>query len=316
MPLLTRRSVFSALAALSCFGLTRRGVAQVGSGGTGISPSATIGSVALVTGAVMLRRADQPPVPLQSGGNLMQGDQIDTGSDAEVQVAFDDGGYLAVRPDSSVNINRYVVAGEVTDVAAITLLRGAIRSVTGWIGKLDPAQYRIYAGTATIGVSGTDHEVVLVRAQDGLPDAEPGVHNRVNEGATVLRNAGRSLDVNQGSAAYAARGAPPTLHASVPAFFNRLHTAQEARVESHARDVQQHIEGRLHQLGKLHPNERFDQYRERVQSRRAQRGERRAAQNERDPAARTPAQEHQEQRAPARQNRRRERELLKENHRR
>ena len=42
----------------------------------------------------------------------------------------------------------------------------------------------------------------------------------------------------------------------------RVEAAQEARVQSHARDVQQHIEGRLRQLGRLNPGERFEQYRD------------------------------------------------------
>lgn len=304
---ITRRSLVSAVAALGGLGLARRGVAQVGSGGTGIDPSASIGNAALVIGTVMLRRAGQAPAALESGGTLLQGDRIDTGDAAEVQIAFDDGAYLALRPDSSLRINRYVVTGEAADDAALTLLSGSLRSVTGWIGKLDPQRYRIFAGTATISVLGTDHEVVLVRAQDGLPDAEPGVHNRVNEGATVLRNAGSTLEVAQGTAAYAAAGAAPRPHRSLPAFFDRLRTAQDALVESHARDVQQHIEGRLRQLGRLDPGERFEQYRERVQSRRARRAEAGPASTPRAAAAGMPPHQGQEQRMAAREHRRRAR---------
>lgn len=306
MPLITRRSLFSALAALGWLGSSRRGMAQVGSGGTGISPSVTIGKADVVSGPVTLRRPGQPSFPLENGGNLAQGDQIDTADGAEAHLVFDDGGYLAVRANSSVRIDRYVVSGDVTDVAALTLLKGALRSVTGWIGKLDPARYRIQAGSATIGVRGTDHEVVLVRLQDGFADAEPGVHNRVNEGTTLLRNAGGTLAVGQGSAAYAVRGAAPAPHAFVPAFFNRLRTAQDVRVENHARTIQQHIESGLRQRGKLDANERFDQYRERVQGRRGQRAQQRALQPGRDSTAQAPGQNSREQRAAARQQRRRE----------
>ena len=310
---LTRRFLFAGLAALGLTAVSRRAIAQVGSGGTGISGSAPIGSADVVIGTVTLHRTGEQPATLDSAARLLQGDQIDTADGAEAHILFDDGGYLAVRPNSSVKVNRYVVTGEATDVAAITLLKGALRSVTGWIGKLDPALYLISAGTATIGVLGTDHEVVLVRPQDGVADAEPGVHNLVNDGKTLVRSGGRAVEVDQGSAAYAPRGAAPRLHASVPAFFNRFHTPQEARVESHSRNVQQQIEGRLRQLGKLDPNERFEQYRQRVQSGRLRGGERRGAPNERTPGARTPAQEHQEQRAAARQQRRRERGLRKGN---
>jgi hypothetical protein len=304
MPFITRRSLLSAVAALGGLGLARHGVAQVGSGGTGISP-APVGQADLVIGAVTLRRDGQAPVPLESGSAVMQGDQVDSGDEAEVHLAFDDGGYLALRPNSSIKISRYVVTGDVTDVAAVTLLKGSLRSVTGWIGKLDPTRYRIFAGNATIGVRGTDHEVVLVRAQDRLADAEPGVHDRVNEGATVLRNAGSTLEVAQGAAAYAPRGAAPRLHASLPPFFNRLRTAQDARVETHAREVQTRIEGRLRQLGRLQPGERFEQYRERVQAGRGRRAARGNGPQARSATGGTaPAQLAQEQRQQAREQRR------------
>ena len=307
MPITTRRFLLSALAALGGVALARSGVAQVGSGGTGISPLASIGNAVLVAGTVTLRRDGQAAVPLESGATVMQGDQLDTGDGAEVHLEFADGGYLALRPDSSLKINRYVATGEATDAAAVTLLKGSLRSVTGWIGKLDPTRYRIFAGSATISVRGTDHEVVLVLAQDGFADAEPGVHNRVNEGATVLRNAGGTLEVAQGAAAYAPRGAAPRPHAAPPAFFNRLRTAQDARVESHAREVPQRIEARLRQLGRLHPGERFEQYRERVQARRARRAEGGAATAPRSEAAGTPAQQGREQHREERQQRRRNR---------
>jgi len=210
-----------------------------------------------------------------------------------------------LRPDSSLKINRYVVTGDASDIAAMTLLKGSLRSVTGWIGKLDPARYRISAAGATISVRGTDHEVVIVRAQDALPDAEPGVHDRVNEGATVLRNAGSTVEVAQGAAGYAARGAAPRLHAAPPAFFDRLRTPQDARVETQAREAPQRIEGRLRQLGRLNPGERFEQYRERMRARRARRAGGATAPNARTAAGATPpAQLAQEQRREARERRR------------
>jgi hypothetical protein len=264
MPLLSRRFLLSAAAVLASLAAARRGIAQVGSGGTGIAPEPAIGTAELVVGTVTLQRPGEGASTLQTGGKVQQGDRIETADAAEVQLAFDDGGYLSLRPNSALKINRYVVAGDVTDLAALTLLRGSLRSVTGWIGKLDPARYRINADGVTVGVQGTDHELVLVRPQDAIADAEPGVHDRVNEGATVLRSAGRSLQVEQGGAGYAARGAPPVARPSVPAFFDRLRTAQEARVDSHARDVRQHIEGRLRKLGKLQASEGFAQYLERV----------------------------------------------------
>ena len=273
--LLVRRRMLAGLASLTATIWWRSGSAQVGSGGSGITQN--IGNADLVIGNVTLRRTGQTATNLVQGTKLQQGDQIETISGAETHIAFDDGGYLAIRPNSTVKIAQYVVTGEVTDSATIELIRGALRSVTGWIGKLDAPRYRITASTATIGVRGTDHEVVLVLPDDATTGMEAGVHNRVNEGATTLRNTNGAVNIASGAAAYApSSGAIPVPHAVVPAFFNRLRTPQDSAVDNHARNIRQRMEERLRERGKLRPNERFNEFRQRQQPLR----QRRADQNQ------------------------------------
>lgn len=263
-PLFLRRRVLASLVSLTTVIWWRNGSAQVGSGGTGIAQS--IGSADLVVGEVTLRRAGQQPTGMVKGAKLLQGDLIETRNDSEAHVAFDDGGYLAIRPNSTVRIAQYVVTGDVTDTATIDLIRGALRSVTGWIGKLDAPRYRITANTATIGVRGTDHEVVLVQAGD-TAGLEPGVHNHVNEGATTLRNQSGVVNIASGTAAYSpSSGARPLRHAVVPGIFERLRTRQESAINSHAQNIRQRMEERLRERGKLRSNERFEQFRQRQQA--------------------------------------------------
>jgi|GEM_PF-1620098 len=265
--LLIRRRMLAGLASLTATFWWRSGLTQVGSGGSGITQS--IGSADLVIGNVTLRRTGQPASTLVQGAKLLQGDQIETISDAETHIAFDDGGYLAIRPNSTVKITRYVVTGDVTDLATIDLIRGALRSVTGWIGKLDAPRYRITARTTTIGVRGTDHDVVLVlpeEATTGTTGLEAGVHNRVIEGATTLRNANGVINIAPGTAAYSpSSGSAPVLHAVVPTYFNRLRSAQDSAVDKHASNIRQRMEERLRERGKLRPDERFNEFRQRQQ---------------------------------------------------
>ena len=138
-PLFLRRRLLAGLVSLAPLCWWRNVSAQVGSGGTGITQN--IGSADLVIGNVTLRRAGQPPSSIAQGAQLLQGDQIETVGSSEIHVTFGDGGYLAVRPNSTVRIAQYVVTGESTDSATIDLVRGALRSVTGWIGKLDVMRY-------------------------------------------------------------------------------------------------------------------------------------------------------------------------------
>ena len=216
---------------------------------------AAAGAVEFVVGDATISRGGAS-LPIQSGTQVREGDLIQTKRDAEVHVKFEDGGYLAVRADSAVRIDRYVAKGEPADTAAMTLVKGALRSVTGWIGKIGaPGQYRIQASTATVGVRGTDHEVLLVEADQATPQLAAGVHNRVNEGATTLTNTQGKIEIARGSAAFASQGQAPRAHATVPPIFNRLRTANEGRVRDHARAIQQHMTQGLRARGKLQGQE-------------------------------------------------------------
>lgn len=261
-PLFLRRQILGGFVSFIGVLVGRSVSAQVGSGGSGITQ--TIGKASLVVGSVTVRRAGQSAFSLAQDGTLVQGDRIETSSGSEVHITFDDGGYLALRPNSIVRIDQYVVTGDATDSATLNLIKGALRSVTGWIGKLDAPRYRITANTATIGVRGTDHEVVIVAPEDAVPGMDAGVHNRVNEGGTTLRNSNGVINIAPGTAAYSpGTGAAPVRHAVVPEFFNRLRTQREAAVVNHARNIRQHMEERLRERGKLQPNERFDEFRRR-----------------------------------------------------
>ena len=262
MSLISRRQILAGLVPVLGWVCGRTASAQVGSGGSGITQ--TVGNATLVVGAVTLLRAGQSTGLIAQNATLVQGDQLETAGASEVHIAFEDGGYLALRPNSSIRLDEYVVTGDFTDTATINLLRGALRSVTGWIGKLDPLRYRVTASTATISVRGTDHEVVIVSPQDATTGMEAGVHNLVNEGATVLANPNGSLNLARGTAAYAAAtGLPPLIHPSVPALFNRLRTAHDRDVSAQARSVRQRMEEGLRARAKLLPEEHFDGFRRR-----------------------------------------------------
>ena len=275
MPFLNRRRVLAALIPLGAALGWRTSPAQVGSGGSGITDA--VGAATLVVGSVTLTRAGQQPVPVAKDTPVRQGDVLETGAGSELHLAFEDGGYLALRPESTLRLDQYVVAGDATDAASISLLRGALRSVTGWIGKFDPARYQVSAGAATIEVRGTDHEVALVLPQDAAPGMEAGVHNRVNEGATVLKNANGAVTIARGTAAYAPEGGrAPMLHPAVPAFFNRLRSVHDTTVQAQASSVRQRMEERLRARGKLGPDERFEGLRQRqapLRQRRADAGQ-------------------------------------------
>jgi len=166
------------------------------------------------------------------GEVVNEGDSIVTGSDGEVHLAMADEGQIAVRPNTRLRIARYRADGGSGDTSIIALVQGALRSVTGWIGKYNAKGYAIRTPTATIGVRGTDHETMVLPT--GSPDGEAGTYDKVNHGATLLTTQHGTTEVRPNQAGFVSlKGkAKPRLLSSVPAFyrtarldprFDRLH---------------------------------------------------------------------------------------------
>ncbi len=177
------------------------------------------GKVQIIDGQVRVRSAagaeHQPAV----GGQLFEGDTIVTGADGELHAEMVDGGVIGLRPQTTLTLSKYRATGETTDGAIFQLLRGGFRSVTGWIAKSAPSNYRITSGTATIGVRGTDHEPHVIEA--GSSEGEPGLYDRVHEGGTFIEGPQGRVDVQQGKVGFfspTARAAPRLLEGT-PSFF-------------------------------------------------------------------------------------------------
>jgi hypothetical protein len=150
---------------------------------------------------------------------VSQGDSVVTGPDGELHLNMQDGGYLAVRPNTVMKIIQYRAHGDNDDLSVIGMVKGALRSVTGFIGKFNPRSTRIITPTATIGVRGTDHEALVLEPND--PAGEAGTYDKVNAGATFLQTPQGRVDVTPNHAGFAAHDgkAAPRVLDRVPGFF-------------------------------------------------------------------------------------------------
>jgi hypothetical protein len=146
------------------------------------------------------------------GEAVYEGDTLKTAVGSEAHVTMADGGFMALRPDSQLLIAKYQANGDTNDVSAVQLVQGALRSITGWIGKSNPRSYTVRTATATIGVRGTEHETVVVTSGDA---AAQGTYDRVYEGATTLNSPAGAVPVQRNSAGFApadaSRGKPRVL---------------------------------------------------------------------------------------------------------
>jgi FecR-like protein len=272
-----KKSFLYACALAACLVL-RSGYGQV---------SDVAAKVEFVAGSVSIAGQDGAKRPVAVGASLKAGDTIETAANGELHAAMADGGLIAVRPGSTFRIDAFSANGRDDDQSAFSVVRGAVRAVTGWISKIRPRAYTVQTPTVTIGVRGTDHEIVVIPPGEARPGEQAGTHSRVNAGVVVMRQGARELEIPSGRAAVAPfDGTGPRLHAGVPDFLARRRTANETRVDEHSREIGRHIEDRLRERGLLRPGENAQKFIERrrdeVERARAGRAEKEERRNERE----------------------------------
>jgi hypothetical protein len=179
----------------------------------------TAGNVDLVDGEVKIIDAAKNERIPKLGDVLSVGDSVITGVDGELHLAMEDGGQMAIRPNTRMTVENYKAEGGADDRSVISLVQGALRSVTGWIGKFQPRNYQIRTPTATIGVRGTDHETRVISPDS--KEGEAGTYDKVNVGSTLLRTQHGTTEVRPSQAGFASFSGKnrPTVLASVPGFF-------------------------------------------------------------------------------------------------
>ncbi len=231
--------------------------------------AARAGVANFVNGEASIADGDAQPQTLTSGTVIKQGQAIETSASGEVHIVFDDGGMLALRPSSRVLIDQAQIAGSFSDALTMTLLRGALRSISGWIGKFDRSSYQLRTPTATVGIRGTDHELAIIPDGEEKKGETAGVHNWVHEGGTTLSNAGGHTDVEPGHAAWAAHnGQAPQPHQGIPPYLQKRATSHERRINAHAQHVTEHIEKRMQKRGMIKAGETLKDAQQRHQAQR------------------------------------------------
>jgi hypothetical protein len=123
----------------------------------------------------------------------------------------------------------------------MSLLKGAMRSVTGWVGKHNTSAYLITTPTATIGIRGTDHETTVIDKEGG---DEPGTYDTVNEGATSLKTPKGETEVTPGKFAFVPKGraVAPVILAKQPGFWARRSLKIEGRIQQRKEFLRGHME--------------------------------------------------------------------------
>ena len=143
---------------------------------------------------------------LGKGLAFREGDTLSTGAYSSAQIKMQDGGFIALRPDSRLKFDKFSFNGQQdgSESSYFSLIKGGFRAVTGLIGQLHKPAYRIKTPTATLGIRGTDHETYVVTTNSPLAATVPaGTYNKVNVGETSITTEKGSIAVLPNQMGYA-----------------------------------------------------------------------------------------------------------------
>src|SRR5258708_23292329 len=148
-----------------------------------------------VVGDVRVGLEGAPQRAAQRAAGFYEGESIITGAGALAQVRSADGGLMSVRSDTEIKLEKFSYAGEQDRNASflMSVLKGGLRTITGVIGRHNRERYRITTATVTIGVRGTDFEIVHVPPQAASREVPAGTSDHPFDGVTSIQNTARVI---------------------------------------------------------------------------------------------------------------------------
>src|SRR5712671_2711118 len=196
------------------------------SGAASAQQAQAAGQFLSVAGDVRIVARDGAQRQAVRAAAFYEGESIVTGPGALGQLRMADGTLMSVRPDTEMKLDSFSFAGEKDPNPSflLSVVKGGFRTITGLIGKIKRESYRVATPAATLGIRGTDFELVHVQQQLATPTAPAGTYNRVYDGVTSFQNvAGATVLVSRDQTAFVAlQGtAPPVLVAPPAAIFGR-----------------------------------------------------------------------------------------------
>ncbi len=166
-------------------------------------PRVEAASVASSTGDTRLMRPSALLTPLRPGEPIRTGDRVLTGADGRVELRFGDGALVVVQPKSDFLVEEFRYDQQ-EERSFFRLAKGAVRTVTGAIGKRRQEDFRLSTPTATIGIRGTDFETAEnpCGATVCEPGERPGLVVTVYQGRVAVSNAAGTTEVPAGATLY------------------------------------------------------------------------------------------------------------------
>src|SRR6478736_632866 len=180
------------------------------SAGFASQAGAAAARVDFTTTGVTVSGRDGQTRPLARGAELDSGDTVRTSPEGRAQLRFTDGSYVSLQPNTDFAISEYKYEGKNDDRGFFGLVRGAMRTVTGAVGRVNRNSYRITTPTATVGIRGTGGVIQVQNDGSTLVIGTSGIWS--------LTNPSGSIDIPAGVSGLAPKepGSPPKETSTTP----------------------------------------------------------------------------------------------------
>jgi len=155
---------------------------------------AAAGRVEFAIGPATVVGANGQTQPATRGTEVDTGDTVRTQQGGRVQVRMADGAYISLQPNTEFGIKDYKFEGRTdgSESAFYSLLKGAMRTVTGLIGRVNRNKYLVSTPTATVGIRGTGGVIQVQDDGSTLVQGTSGIWFLANPAGTIDIPAGVS----------------------------------------------------------------------------------------------------------------------------
>lgn len=177
-----------------------------------ITPAWAGGTITHLSGNISVQMKDGTTLTGMIGTKVSEGDIMITGGNGYARLEMTDGGEIVLRPNSQLKVESYRFHPDkpADDSFVYRMLKGGLRTVTGFIGKRGNMDaYEGKTATATIGIRGTQYDLRFCQGDCGaLAD---GTYLAVRFGAVRARNHQGSIDLAAGQVALVPPAKPPMI---------------------------------------------------------------------------------------------------------
>ncbi|MDR5757183.1 FecR family protein [Caballeronia sp. LZ035] len=152
-----------------------------------------VATIKALVGNVAIQGANGAQRVAAVGGEIDNGDTVQTGVGSEIVMIFTDGQRVYLKPGSVFRVDDFNYAADAPqqDRSFLSLVKGGLRAVDGLVAKQGkPENYRVKTPTSTIGIRGTEYSVT------DCTDVEPGA-NANCKGEQIVVYDGQIVVLNQ-----------------------------------------------------------------------------------------------------------------------